>query len=157
MLMTFDQLRRALVRGTGAALASTVALMACSRRETGSALAGLNAVSHWAFGDADASRDGFSARRTLVGAMTQQAASVFWAAVMERWIVSRRRSPTLSRLAADAAATSALACAVDYTITPKRLTPGYELRLSKPSLAAVYVAFAAGLVIGSVLLPPRER
>lgn len=157
MLLTFTQLRRALVRGTGAAIASTLALVACSRRETGSALAGINAVSHWAFGDADAKRDGFSARHTIVGAATQHAASVFWAAVMERLLVTRRRSPSMARLAADAAATSALACIVDYTITPKRLTPGYELRVSKPSLAAVYVAFAAGLAIGSLMLPPAER
>ncbi len=52
---------------------------------------------------------------------------------------------------------SALACAVDYTITPKRFTPGYELSLSRPSLVAVYAAFAAGLALGSVLLPERER
>jgi hypothetical protein len=157
MLLTLAQSRRALVRGTGAAIASTLALMACSRRETGSALAGVNAVSHWAFGDADATRNGFSFRHTAIGAVTQHAASVFWAAVMERFLVPRRRAPSVARLAVDAAATSALACAIDYTITPKRLTPGYELRLTKRSMAAVYAAFAAGLAIGSLLLPPRER
>ena len=72
-------------------------------------------------------------------------------------LASRRRAPTLTRLAAESAATSALACTVDYTITPKRLTPGYELRLSKPSMAAVYVAFAAGLFVGSLALPQRDR
>ena len=56
-----------------------------------------------------------------------------------------------------AAGASALACTVDYTITPKRFTPGYEMRLSKASLAAVYAGFAVGLAVGSVLLARRER
>ena len=118
---------------------------------------GHNAVSHWAFGDARASRDGFSFKHTAVGAATQHAASVFWAFVLERLLASRRRSPSGRRLAAEAAATTALAWVVDYTITPKRLTPGYELRLSKSSMAAVYVAFAAGLLIGGLMLPLDER
>ena len=131
--------------------------MASSRRETGSAFAGVNAVSHWAFGDADASRDRFTWKHTVVGALTQQAASVFWAMVFERLFAHRRHAPTIPRLAAESAATSALALAVDYTITPKRPTPGYELRLTKYAVAAVYVAFAGGLLIGSLLLPARER
>jgi hypothetical protein len=157
MVFSIGEARRSLVRGTGASLASLVALAGCSRRETGSALAGVNAVSHWAYGDADASRNGFSWKHTLVGALTQQAASVFWAMVFERLFAPRRGAPTVGRLAAESVATSALALAVDYTITPKRLTPGYELRLSKPSMAAVYVAFAGGLLIGSLLLPAHER
>jgi hypothetical protein len=146
-----------LVRGTGASVASTAALMAISRRETGSSLAGINAVSHWAVGDADARRDEFTWKHTVVGLLTQQAASVFWALIHERLFVSRRRRPTAGRLAGEAAATSALALAVDYTITPKRFTPGYELRLSKPAIGVVYVAFAAGLVLGSLFLPPGRR
>jgi hypothetical protein len=39
---------------------------------------------------------------------------------------------------------------VDYGITP-----GYELRLSTPSLLVVYLAFAAGLALGSALLERR--
>jgi hypothetical protein len=150
-------LGRALVRGTGASLASTLALMALGKRETGSAYAGLNAVSHWAWGDADARRNGFSVKHTVVGALTQQAASVFWALLFEPLFASRRRRPTVARLATEAAAMSAIACAVDYTITPKRLTPGYELRLGKPSMAGVYVAFAAGLALASLAIAPRAR
>jgi hypothetical protein len=61
------------------------ALIASSRRETGSAPAVINAISHWAFGDVDARRDGFDWKHTMTGAMTQQAASVFWALVYERF------------------------------------------------------------------------
>ena len=82
---------------------------------------------------------------------------MFWAFVLDRLLAARRRSPTVPRLAAEAAATATLACVVDYTITPKRFTPGYELRLTTSSMAVVYVAFAAGLLIGSLLLPSSER
>ena len=43
-----------------------------------------------------------------------------------------------------AASVAALAAAVDYTITPKRFTPGWELVLSKGAMAVVYAAMAAG-------------
>ena len=156
-IISTRDVNRAFVRGTGASLASLLALIGCSRRETGSGLAAVNAISHWAFGDDDARRDGFSWKHTITGALTQQAASVFWALVFERLLASRRRSPAIARLAGEAAAMSAVAMTVDYTITPRRLTPGYELRISKSSMLAVYVAFAAGLVAGSLLLPERDR
>jgi hypothetical protein len=44
-------------------------------------------------------------------------------------------------------AVATLAAAVDYTITPKRLTPGFEKRLPIPSLAVVYAAFGVGLAL----------
>jgi hypothetical protein len=47
-----------------------------------------------------------------------------------------------------------LACVVDCTVTPPRLTPGYEKRLSRRSLALVYLAFGAGLA--ATLLRPRR-
>jgi hypothetical protein len=152
-----NTLGSAVVRGTAANLASMLALAACSKTETGSALAGINAISHWAWGDADASRNRFSWKHTMIGAVTNQAASVFWAFCFARLFASRTRRLSVPRLLGQAAAVSALACAVDYTVTPKRLTPGYELRLSKRSIAAVYVAFAGGLALGSVLLRGHTR
>ena len=147
----------ALIRGAGAGVASAAAVAARSKKETGSALAGINAVSHWAWGDSDAKRDGFSLKYTVTGAVTHLAAAAMWAFCYERIFAARRRSATLPRLLAESAAMSALACAVDYTITPKRLTPGYELRLSKPSLLMTYGAFAAGLALGSLILPRATR
>ena len=149
--------RSTVIRGTGAHIAATLALAACSRRETGAPLAGINAVSHWVFGDEAARRDDFTVTHTVLGALTNQAASVFWAYVHERLFAPRPRRATLPRVVGEAVATSALACAVDYTITPKRLTPGYELRLSRASLFVVYAAFAAGLAAASLLLPADER
>ena len=152
-----NKLTSTFVRGTVANLASMVALAGFSKRETGSALAAINAVSHWAWGDADARSNEFSWKHTAIGALTNQVASVFWAFCFERLFASPHRHVTVPRLVADAAATSALAYAVDYGITPKRLTPGYELRLSRSSLLAVYIAFAGGLALGSVLVRARRR
>ena len=43
-----------------------------------------------------------------------------------------------------ATAIAALAAAVDYTITPHRFTPGWELVLSRRGMALAYAAMAAG-------------
>jgi len=142
-----------LLRGTAANLASIAALAAFGKRETGSPLAGINAVSHWLWGDADARRNELSWKYTVVGALTNEAASLFWAFCFDRLFGLRRRNASAPQLLGEAAAMSAIAFAVDYGITPKRLTPGYELRLSRSSLFAVYVAFAGGLALGSLLLP----
>jgi hypothetical protein len=39
---------------------------------------------------------------------------------------------------------------VDYGITPKRLTPGWELTLSKPSMAGAFAGLALGLAAGAL-------
>ena len=70
---------------------------------------------------------------------------MFWAWCFERLFGKQRRAYALPTLIAESATTSALAYVVDYTITPKRLTPGYELRLSGKALVVVYAAFAAEL------------
>ncbi|HSV79850.1 MAG TPA: hypothetical protein VLK85_11705 [Ramlibacter sp.] len=50
---------------------------------------------------------------------------------------------------------SAVACFVDYRLTPKRLTPGFEHRLGKPELANVYACFALGLLVRTLLMRGR--
>lgn len=62
----------------------------------------------------------------------------------------------LAALAGGAAA-SALACFVDYRLTPQRLTPGFEHRLSSRAMFAVYACFALGLAIGSMAAPRPHR
>ena len=143
--------RDAAVSGSIAAVASTAVLAAAGRVETGSAFAPTNAISHWVHGDAAARVDDASARHTLVGLAIHHGASVFWALVFERLFGrANARGDVLPALGAGMAV-SALACFVDYQLTPRRFQPGYEMRLSRPALAAVYVAFGAGLAAGSVL------
>jgi hypothetical protein len=139
-------LERATISGTSAAVLSSAVLAALGQRLTGSAAAPLNAVSHWYYGDRAARRDEASAKYTLVGYLTHHAASIFWAIVFER-LVAAMRARHRRMPATTAVATAGLAALVDYTITPQRLTPGYEKRLPALALALVYSAFAVGLAL----------
>ena len=142
--------QRVLVSGTLASLLSAAVLAWRARRETGSAFAALNAPAHWLWGRASLRRDGPSVRHTAVGVVVHHASSLFWAVFFE-WLQSRRLRTSATTVVADAAALSAVAAAVDLTITPPRFTPGFEQRLSRPSLAGVYIAFAAGLATVALL------
>jgi hypothetical protein len=88
----------------------------------------------------------------VLGYLTHHAASLFWAAIYEKLFGERRAHKPAVRALGEAAAVAALACFVDYRLTPQRLMPGYERRLSRRSLAAVYAAFGAGLALGGALL-----
>jgi hypothetical protein len=46
---------------------------------------------------------------------------------------------------------SAIAAIVDYGIVPKRLTPGWELSLSKKSMAGAFASLAIGLAAGALV------
>lgn len=78
--------------------------------------------------------------------------SVFWAVPFEA-----SRDLTRQRVGVRALGTATVACIVDYTITPRRLTPGFEKRLSKRSIALVYLAFAAGLMLGDAILRGKTK
>jgi hypothetical protein len=146
--------RRALVSGAFGSILSTVALVACGKLETGSGAGAVNGPSEWIWGRRAAHRRDASARHTVLGYLIHHVASCGWAAMYERWVGTRRRSPAAGEVLAKAAATAALAAVVDYRVAPKRLRPGFEVQLSKPSLVLVYAAFAAGLAIASMRRTP---
>jgi hypothetical protein len=143
--------RRGLLSGAAASALSTVALAALGKAGTGSAFAPTNAISHWIWGEQAARRDRPSMRYTALGYLIHHLSATFWAVLFERFMGEKldrlARAPTL----AAATATSAIACFVDYQLTPQRLQPGYEKRLSKPSLTLVYGAFAVGLAAGALM------
>jgi hypothetical protein len=142
-------LERALVSGSVAAAAVSVVVSLAGRRVAGSSAAPLNATSHFLWGDEQAARqDGYSVKYTGTGFAANYGASVFWALFYE---ALAGRMPPLAR----GAAVSALAYVTDYHIVPKRLTPGFELRLPKGALAAAYVALALGLSAGDLLAGRR--
>ena len=142
---------RALGSGTLASLLSTAAIAALSRYETCRAVRGTNDTSHWLWGDAAFRVRRLDARHTFAGPAIQHACSVFWAIGYEVW---QRRPARARTTIARAAGIAALAAAVDYTVVPKRLTPGFERHLSKPAMVGVYAAFAAGLA-AAVLMRRR--
>ena len=146
-----NALKHSVLPGALASLASTLALAACGKRETGSVFAGVNAVSHWLWGDKATRADGPSLKHTLVGYLIHHGASMFWAALFEKTCCRTLDRKQAATTAASAAAASAVACFTDYQLTPPRLRPGFEERLSRPSLVLVYAAFAAGLAAGAYL------
>jgi hypothetical protein len=145
-------LKDALIAGSVASLTSTVVLALRGRSDTGGALGPLNAPSHWLWGDRALAQDDASLRYTATGLLIHHASSIFWAIVQERLLHRKAQSEnSVAAVLRDAAITTALAALVDLRLVPKRLTPGFERRLSGPSLAGVYSLFAIGLAIGSSL------
>ena len=135
---------------------STAVLGLLGRRQAGSAAAPLNAVSHWLWGGDALRQDRATWKYTLPGALTQHAASVLWATLYSRVYGHSREAKELSHAIAGGVATSATAYVIDYTITPKRLTPGYEHRLDGAGMLAVYAALAVGFSAGVLLLGAME-
>ncbi len=142
---------RTVVAGSCASVLSALTLTVFGRREAYSAAAPINAVSHWYWGKEALSRQEVDVAHTAVGYATHHVAAMFWAVLL---CICLQRHPQLdktpARLAAASAATSAIACFVDFKLTPERLTPGYEHRVSTRALTYTYIAFAAGLAIGTI-------
>ena len=149
-------LREGAITGTAAGLLSTAVLAITGQRQAGSAVAPINAVSHWLFGDESLHADAPSLRHTLTGYVTNHLAAIFWAVLYSRAYGHREEAKQLPQAVAGAVATSAVAYVVDYHVVPKRLTPGYEHRISSGAMLATYGALAAGLAIGALLLQGRR-
>jgi hypothetical protein len=147
---------RVLACGSLASIAAAAALGAASKKEGRSAAAPLNATSHWLHGDTAAELDGVDVAHTGVGYVTHHSASILWAGLFEllRRKASRNDLPAVAR---DAVIASAAAAIVDYVFTPHRLTPGWELVLSKRSMALAYGAMAGAFVASEFLFPERQQ
>ena len=131
------------------AAAATVGVLALrGRREDGSAAAPLNAVSHVYWGERALQEDRVSLRYTGAGFVTHVISALMWGVVYEKLLGERGRRP-LSRLVRDTAAATAAIAAVDFAVVPQRLTPGFEHRLSTPSLLGVYTALGLALAAGT--------
>lgn len=147
--------RRGLVSGATSSLLSTAALALMGKRENGSPFAPTNAISHWYWGDKAARRDRFSLRYTVTGYAIHHTSATFWAVLFERAcgdLLDRREAATTLAIGT---AVAGVACFVDYEMTPARLRPGFEKRLSRPALALVYGAFGLGLAAGAMLCRRR--
>ncbi|MBF6617482.1 hypothetical protein [Pollutimonas thiosulfatoxidans] len=144
-------LKRALVSGSSASVASTVALLHGGVRDCRSAIAPVNAVSHWVWADKALRQQDSSWRYSVAGYCIHHAASVFWAVAYEYLVCRCKPQPSKKQALAIAGGVAAMACVVDMKCTPERLTPGFERRLGKPALAGVYVAFGLGLVLHTLL------
>jgi hypothetical protein len=151
-------LREGAISGSVASVLSAAFLALAGHRECRHhPAAPVNAISHWIWDEPAFRADGASARHTLAGYAIHHAASVWWGVWHAKaWgtrAAAKRPLPAL----AGAAAAAAVACFVDYRMTPERLRPGFEHRLSTASLLGVYASFALGLALGSMAVPPAGR
>jgi hypothetical protein len=148
-------LREGALAGSLASLLSTAVLATAGLHQAGSAVAPTNAVSHWLWGDESLHAQQPTLRHTLTGYVTHHLASIFWAALYSRLYGHRDAAKSLPQAVAGGIATSAIACFIDYQLVPKRLTPGYEHRISDGAMVATYGALAAGFALGALLLQPH--
>ncbi len=149
--------REGAVSGAAASVVSTALLSAFGRREAGSPYAPTNATSHWLWGDRAALQDGPSWRYTALGYLIHHASATFWAVIYEKWMDREDKREDVLPAIAKGAAIAGLAAFVDYKLTPQRLQPGYEMRLSRPALLAVYAGFGLAMAARSMLVSDEGR
>lgn len=139
----------AVLTGAVASVVSAAALAALAKAEGRSAVQPANATSHWLHGERAGRRESVDLGHTGVGLITHHASALFWALPFEAWqaLYPRRSSAEVVR---DAIVMSAIAAGVDYGLVPRRLTPGWELVLSRKSMAGAFVSLAAGLAAGAL-------
>jgi hypothetical protein len=147
-------LREGAVSGSLASLFSAAYLTLCGARR-GEPAAPLNAVSHWFFGNRALHEDDPHPLFTVPGYLVHHAASVFWGTLYAKAWSAREEAKQPLPAAAGAVVAAGIASFVDYQLTPKRLTPGFEHRLGKPEMVNVYAMFALGLAVGSLLMKRR--
>lgn len=157
MSVLADLVTRTLQTAGPATAATSAAVAACGAFDDGNAVAPVNAVSHIAWGDEAAEQEDASLNYTLSGATLNAVAIASWAAVYELGFGRRARQGNVKAAIVGGVATAALAYVTDYYIVPKRLTPGFEKRLSSPSMLAVYVALAASLPLASLMAGRNSR
>ncbi|HLT89932.1 MAG TPA: hypothetical protein VKZ85_03225 [Woeseiaceae bacterium] len=148
-----ETLRHALVAGLIVSAFTVAAAALRGRADSGSAVAPINATSHVVYGPRAGDVDEVDLEHTLPGLAINTGASLFWATIYER-LFGRADA---GRALLGGAAVAALAYLVDYHLVPKRLTPGWEERVSDRSLAAIFGAMAVSLPIRRLLEELIER
>ncbi|WP_010587348.1 hypothetical protein [Schlesneria paludicola] len=141
-------LQNTLQTGAAAATATTLATAICGELEEGNAIAPLNAISHIAWGDEAATHDEASWKYTATGMALNGAAVTSWAGIFEMYFGRAVDRQDVRQALVGGAAVSALAFVTDYYLVPRRVTPGFEKRLSNTSLFGIYSALALSLALG---------
>lgn len=142
-----ETLRDALVAGAIVSVATVAAAALRGKTDSGSAVAPINATSHVVYGPEAGDADLPDIKHTIPGLAINAGASVFWAIVYER-LFGRA---DLGRSLLGGGVVAALAYLVDYHLLPRRLTPGWEERVSGRSLAMIFGAMALSLPLRRTL------
>lgn len=149
-------LRYAALCGLSAGLTSQLALLLAAKAEGTPPARPINATSHWLWGDREARRDDVDLAHTGVGLLTNQSAAMFWGAIFGLHLGSKPPHDA-GDILREAALMGVIASVVDYGVMPKRLTPGWELALSRKSVALGMAATALGLGLGALAARASER
>lgn len=147
-------LARAASAGSIAGLFTTAVVALAGARKAGNAVAPINATSHVLWGDEAGTANSVDLKHTLPGFFINTGAGVFWALVQELLLA---RLPRRDRTAAAAsgAAVAGLAYVVDYHLIPRRLSPGWELKLPRGSVALGFVALGVSLSLAALVRARR--
>lgn len=148
--------RDSLATGAVADAAVLAALAVNGRRDSASAIAPINAASHVAWGEEAGAVQTVTVRHTLPGLLINTGAGIWWALVLQKLFgraVDRGGLPTA--LAAGAA-TAGLAYLLDYRLLPRRLSPGWEQRLTPRSVLSTLGVMGMGLGLGAWLVSRRR-
>jgi hypothetical protein len=143
--------RSAAMSGAIAAGATSAYVAAAGARDTGSAVAPINATSHIVWGESAGDVESVDARHTLLGAALNLGACVFWAGFYERLFGRAADRGRVGTALLGGGVVAAAAYVTDYHLVPKRLTPGWESRISQPSLLAAYAVLALSLPLRGLL------
>ncbi len=138
-----------LATGAVATTATNGALAVLGKFENGNALGPINAVSHIIWGKSATKADNLDTTHTVIGSVLNAMAITGWAGVHEL-LMPRRRRPSAQRALLAGAAVSTVAYITDFHVVPKRLTPGFEEKISTKGLYAVYTVLAVALAAGSL-------
>jgi hypothetical protein len=128
---------------------STAAIMATSSMENHKPFGAVNCICHIADGDNRDFGDDFSKRDTLLGLSLNASAILFWVIVYRLIFPSVRLPSSL----VSGAFLAISAYTTDYHIVPKRLTPGFEKKLSGRAIFVIYMMLAAAFAS----LPPLSN
>lgn len=140
-----EALHDGIVSGTIAGLATAATAAICGARESGSAVAPVNATSHVLFGEEAGTVEGIDAKHTPLGFAIHMGSAIFWATLYEKAFGAAADRGDVTKAFAGGKAVASLAYLTDYHAVPKRLTPGWEERISAGSLALVFSALALSL------------
>jgi hypothetical protein len=92
-----------------------------------------------------------------LGTAIHTGAGVFWASVYEKLFGRHAERGDVATAFAGGAIVAALAYVTDYHVVPKRLTPGWEHRISGRSLALTYGVLAASLPLRALFQAGRGQ
>ena len=150
-------MKDALVAGSIVCVATAAAAAVRGMTDSGSAVAPINATTHVVYGPEAGDVDVPDLKHTMLGLVINAGASVFWATIYERLFGRAGNRGDVGRALLGGGMVAAIAYLVDYHLVPKRLTPGWEERVSGRSLAMIFAAMALSLPMRSILKPLPQR